>query len=58
MSTVAEGVETIEQAAYLRERGCYSIQGYLISKPVPIAELAVMAQRDFREEVGLDLDTE
>ncbi len=58
LSTVAEGVETIEQAAYLRERGCYSIQGYLISKPVPIAELAVMAQRDFREEVGLDLDTE
>lgn len=56
LSTVAEGVETLEQARYLRERGCYSIQGYLISHAVPMSELAVMAQRDFRETVGLDLD--
>ena len=30
LDLVAEGVETAE-VSYLRERGCYSIQGYLIS---------------------------
>jgi diguanylate cyclase (GGDEF)-like protein/PAS domain S-box-containing protein len=32
---VAEGVDTQEQAAYLRERGCQIAQGYLYSKPMP-----------------------
>jgi diguanylate cyclase (GGDEF)-like protein len=32
---VAEGVDTTEQAAYLRERGCQIAQGYLYSKPMP-----------------------
>ena len=32
---VAEGVETLEQAAFLRARGCDILQGYLISKPLP-----------------------
>ncbi len=32
---VAEGVDTPEQAAYLRERGCQIAQGYLYSKPMP-----------------------
>jgi len=54
LDLVAEGVETAEQATYLRERGCYSIQGYLISKPVSIDELARLCQHDFRATVGLD----
>ena len=54
LDLVAEGVETAEQAEYLRERGCYSIQGYLISKPVPIEELARLCQEDFRSTIGLD----
>ena len=56
LDLVAEGVETPEQVAYLRERGCYSIQGYLISKPVPIEELAKLCQQDFRTTIGLELD--
>jgi len=32
---VAEGVETIEQAEFLRGRGCLLGQGYLYSRPVP-----------------------
>jgi len=34
---VAEGVDSAEQAAYLRERGCQIAQGYLYSKPMPRA---------------------
>ncbi|MGZ4997834.1 MAG: putative bifunctional diguanylate cyclase/phosphodiesterase, partial [Methylobacter sp.] len=32
---LAEGVETPEQLAFLREKGCDSYQGYIKSKPVP-----------------------
>ena len=31
---IAEGVETIEQADYMKSIGCYYIQGYLYAKPV------------------------
>jgi diguanylate cyclase (GGDEF)-like protein/PAS domain S-box-containing protein len=34
MVTVAEGVETEAQLAYLRERGCFAMQGWLLSKPL------------------------
>jgi len=34
LSTVAEGVETQQQALFLRELGCNQIQGYLYGKPV------------------------
>jgi EAL domain-containing protein (putative c-di-GMP-specific phosphodiesterase class I) len=35
MRTVAEGVETEAQLGFLRERGCHSMQGFLLSKPLP-----------------------
>ena len=31
---IAEGVETLEQAAFLRAHGCDILQGYLISRPL------------------------
>lgn len=39
LSVVAEGVETEEQAHFLKEHGCEDMQGYLYSKPLPAAEL-------------------
>lgn len=38
--TLAEGVETEEQLAFLRDIGCEKLQGFLIGKPQPLAELA------------------
>lgn len=37
LSVVAEGVDTKEQAANLRQMGCQIAQGYLYSKPLPKA---------------------
>ncbi|AHG42411.1 diguanylate phosphodiesterase [Pseudomonas syringae CC1557] len=39
LKVIAEGVETPEQLAFLRKNQCDQIQGYLISKPLPLAEL-------------------
>jgi EAL domain-containing protein (putative c-di-GMP-specific phosphodiesterase class I) len=39
LGVVAEGVETEAQLAYLRERGCEWVQGYLFSPPVALDQL-------------------
>lgn len=39
LEVVAEGVETTEQLQLLRGFGCDQVQGYLISRPLPLAEL-------------------
>ena len=38
MLTVAEGVETPEQAAWLREHGVNYLQGYWIGRPMPLEQ--------------------
>jgi diguanylate cyclase (GGDEF)-like protein/PAS domain S-box-containing protein len=49
MTTTAEGVETEQQAALLREMGCVEGQGYLFSRPKPrqdiVHELVARAKR-------------
>lgn len=43
MKVVAEGVENEEQAAFLRNAGCFVAQGFYYSPPVPIAVFEKMA---------------
>ena len=45
LATVAEGVETREQAAALVDHGCTTLQGFLHSGPVPAALLPATAAR-------------
>jgi EAL domain-containing protein (putative c-di-GMP-specific phosphodiesterase class I) len=35
LATVGEGVETQDQLALLRDRGCTEVQGYLLGRPMP-----------------------
>lgn len=40
MSTTGEGVETPRQAEYLRAHGCDQLQGFMISRPLPLDQLS------------------
>jgi diguanylate cyclase (GGDEF)-like protein len=44
LTIVAEGVETHEQLAFLRERHCHKVQGYLFGRPMPGAQLPAALQ--------------
>lgn len=37
-TSIAEGVETKQQAEFLRETGCHGVQGFLYGRPVPAEE--------------------
>lgn len=39
LQVVTEGVETVEQYEFLERLGCDFVQGYLLSRPVPLEEL-------------------
>ena len=39
MSTVAEGIETLEQLQAVSIAGCEEVQGFYFSRPVPESEV-------------------
>ncbi len=46
MSVIAEGVETREQAAFLRAEGCRKVQGFLYSPPLPPEQLVAWLEEE------------
>lgn len=42
LKVIAEGVETREQYEFLAAYNCDVVQGYLISKPVPVSEFELL----------------
>ncbi len=44
MRVLAEGVETAEQLAVLRDEGCDKVQGYLLGRPTPLADVPVVIE--------------
>lgn len=42
LKVIAEGVETEEQRRFLREHGCSHYQGYLFSRPIPLADFEAL----------------
>lgn len=52
---VAEGVETIEQLNYLKNKGCGYCQGYLLSRPLPEKEVLAMYQEQLANDENLNI---
>ena len=44
LAVVAEGVETEAQRLFLADQGCHAYQGYLFSRPLPIAEFEAFVE--------------
>jgi len=51
LGSVAEGVETAEQAEYLRTAGCHLAQGYFFSPPLPRREFETMMAAPKRSQL-------
>ena len=51
MSTTAEGIETEEQLAAVREQGCNEVQGFLFSPPVDAGTVIEMLKSEIRPKL-------
>ena len=51
IEVIAEGVETSAQRDFLMAKGCHLFQGYLFSKPVPIAQFDKSLQETLQQRL-------
>jgi len=52
ITIVAEGVETLEQLQFLRERGCNQIQGYFFSRPITGDEFGQLIRKSLESTIA------
>ncbi|MDO4552876.1 MAG: EAL domain-containing protein [Bacillota bacterium] len=57
MAVIAEGVETSEQADFLKSIGCSYVQGYFYGRPMPAEEYEALARAAVKEEKLLSMET-
>ncbi|NIE66985.1 EAL domain-containing protein [Burkholderia sp. Ax-1719] len=55
LQVIAEGVETSQQFAFLRERACDELQGYFFAPPLPGPEVAALLSASAAWEEGAGL---
>ena len=53
LSIVAEGVETLEQIAFLQDKQCEIIQGYYFSPPVSVDEMSKILEKEAKQPLYL-----
>ncbi len=46
LSVTAEGVETENQLAFLKSRNCNEVQGYYLSRPLPVVEMDAFMRKN------------
>jgi EAL domain-containing protein (putative c-di-GMP-specific phosphodiesterase class I) len=46
LKVIAEGVETAEQVAHLRDEGCDEVQGYYFGRPMPAEDFVALVRRE------------
>jgi len=51
MKTIGEGIESTEQADFLRNNKCTYGQGYLYARPMPVADFEVFAAENLAQNV-------
>ena len=51
LATVAEGVETPEQASFLSSLGCDTIQGFLYSRPIPLEQFETLLKSHTKVQI-------
>lgn len=53
LQVVAEGVETREQADFLIDHGCHSMQGFYFARPMPLDHWVILQEQGYSDEVCL-----